>query len=242
MKAEDLEKLGLTKNEATVYLALLELGSTNADPIIKKTGFHRSIVYDNLEKLISKGLVSFVIQANRKYFEVTSSSQLMKWIIRQKEEILEKEGLTKNIIPEIEKIRALSKEPQEATIFKGKKGLINVLDDVILTGQPVFIFGSGWGMQTIMGHYYQQWHLKLKQNKIRAKILLSEGSRGKFLSPLKARYIPKEYAIPSTTLIYDHKLLLIIWSEQPMAILIRSKEVSDSYKNFFEILWQNSIE
>lgn len=56
-----LVKLGLTTNEATVYDCLLGLGITTAGKIIKKTHLHRNIVYDNLEKLIKKGLVSFVI-------------------------------------------------------------------------------------------------------------------------------------------------------------------------------------
>ena len=68
----ELTKLGLTLNEAKVYFALLELGSTNAGEIIKKTKLHRNIVYDKLDKLIEKGLVSFVTIKNIKQFEVTS--------------------------------------------------------------------------------------------------------------------------------------------------------------------------
>ena len=64
-----LEELGLTKNESKVYLALLELGSTAAGPLIKKIGMHRAAVYDIIDLLTGKGLVSYVIKANRKYFE-----------------------------------------------------------------------------------------------------------------------------------------------------------------------------
>ena len=49
-----LESLGLSKNEAKTYLALLKLGSVPAGPLIKDLGMHRAAVYnllDLLEKL-----------------------------------------------------------------------------------------------------------------------------------------------------------------------------------------------
>ena len=96
---KNLMRLGLTENEAKVYLALLEIGSTSAGEIIKKTKLHRNIVYDNLEKLIEKGLVSFVLIKNIKHFEVNSSHELWDFIDKQKEEVLEKEVLIKKILP-----------------------------------------------------------------------------------------------------------------------------------------------
>ena len=52
MDPKKLEKLGLNRNEAEVYVDLLKLGQTSAGELIRRTGFHRNIVYDNLEKLI----------------------------------------------------------------------------------------------------------------------------------------------------------------------------------------------
>ena len=64
-----LEDLGLTNAEIKTYLALLELGTTSAGNLIKKLSMHRAAVYDIIELLINKGLVSYIIKANRKYFE-----------------------------------------------------------------------------------------------------------------------------------------------------------------------------
>ena len=59
-----LESVGLTKSEAKVYLALLELGSSSKGPIVKRSGVASSKVYELLDKLIAKGLVSIVVKAN----------------------------------------------------------------------------------------------------------------------------------------------------------------------------------
>ena len=68
MDIKALENLGLSNVEAKVYLALLEVGSVVANKIAEQSGIHRRTVYDALETLIEKGLVSFVIEANKKYY------------------------------------------------------------------------------------------------------------------------------------------------------------------------------
>ena len=63
----------LAKNESKLYLSLLELGSASATQLIQKSGLHRAVVYDILERLIEKGLASFVIKGRKKYFERVNS-------------------------------------------------------------------------------------------------------------------------------------------------------------------------
>ena len=50
---------------------------------------------------------------------------------------------------------------------------------------------------------------------------------------------PKEFASPSTTLIYGNKVLIWIWSETPITLEIESNEVTQSYKKHFELMWKS---
>ena len=59
-------------------------------------------------------------------------------------------------------------------------------------------------------------------------------------APLEYRFLPSEFVFPSTTAVYEDKVFIIMWSAQPIGILIRGKEISDSYRKFFEILWKSS--
>jgi len=43
---EGLKELGLTEVEIKVYLTLLEIGSSQAGIITRKSGIHRRMVYD----------------------------------------------------------------------------------------------------------------------------------------------------------------------------------------------------
>lgn len=237
IQIQELQELGLTKNEAKVYTALLELGSTTAGEVIKKTKLHRNIVYDNLERLVEKGLVDFVTIKKIKHFEVSSPNELRDFIQKQKQEILRKESLVKELLPKIEE-EISTERKQDASIFKGRRAVKNVIENITQSKTEVLVLGTGWGMKEIMGDYYEQWHLKLKQHKIKAKILLPENKKGFYLKPFIARYIHEKDVLPSTICVYENKVLNVIWEDEPLAILIYSNKLADSYRNYFEVLWR----
>ena len=235
---QEVLKLGLTENESKVYLSLIELGSTNAGEIIKKTKLHRNIVYENLDKLIEKGFVSFVTIKNIKHFEITSLKELKEFVARKKEEINNEEEIISRILPELEKIRSPIERKQDATIFKGKRSIKNILEEITQSKTEVLVFGTCWGMRESMSDYYEQWHLKLKKNRTKCRIVLPINKPGMYLYPFITRYLSEEQIIPSTIAVFDNKVLNVIWGEEPLGILIISNKVADSYRNYFELLWK----
>lgn len=54
---DKLYQLGFKKNDAKVYIALLELGVSNPSKISKKTNIVRARVYDSLKRLEKQGLI-----------------------------------------------------------------------------------------------------------------------------------------------------------------------------------------
>ena len=56
-----LEWIGLNKSETKVYLSLLRLGASSTGPIINDSKTANSKIYEVLDKLIHKGLVSFLV-------------------------------------------------------------------------------------------------------------------------------------------------------------------------------------
>ena len=66
-KIELLEGIGLSKGEVKTYFALLELGPSTTGEIINKASVSRSKVYEMLDRLMKRGLASYVIKENIKY-------------------------------------------------------------------------------------------------------------------------------------------------------------------------------
>ena len=69
MDISALKEAGLTDGETRTYLALLEVGSSTIGPVLKKSGVNRSIIYRIIEKLIKKGLVSYITKEKTKYYQ-----------------------------------------------------------------------------------------------------------------------------------------------------------------------------
>lgn len=244
MDTQILEELGLTKNEIKIYLALLELGSTPAGKLIKKVGMHRGIVYDLIDLLIDKGLVSYVITANRKCFEAHDPERLREYLDTKKQELELKQNELNKLIPILQQKRQLAHEEQEGTIFKGKKGLKSVFEDILHEKKEWFVFGATGQFKEIFNAYFIHFHNRRAKAKIPLKILFQEEirqqHREKELKLVKIKYLSNSYISPSTTFIYDDKVVIINWSVEPMAFLMRSKQVADSYKSFFDLLWKTA--
>ena len=65
-------------------------------------------------------------------------------------------------------------------------------------------------------------------------------SKGEKLSFNDFRFVPDEYASPTTTFVYGDNIAIIVWSEIPIATLIENKEIAESYGHYFELLWKNA--
>jgi len=233
MDITKLEKIGLNLNEAKIYLALLELGQAQAGEISKKSQINRTTVYDSLERLIQNGLVVFVISSNKKIFRPVAPKKLLDKVIQREINIRE-------LLPELENLFNESKEKEETDIYKGRKGIKSILDD-ILKCKEYIAFGSSGKFLEIMQHDFIIFQKMKRELKINSRVILSESSRK--TETVKAAYtnfkfIPDEFSAPTTTFIFNDKVAIIVWGETPIATLIKSKEVAKSYSSYFELLWK----
>lgn len=236
MDIELLQEAGLTKTEARIYLVLLDLGSALAGEITKKSELNRTIVYYSLEKLIEKGLVTYVIEANRKVFKSVNPDRLIE-ILKEKEKNIHE------ILPELKAKFADIKTESEAEVFRGKKGLKSVFEDILRTNKNYLIFGAEGKFEELFPAYFIHWNNKRVKQKIKVRVIYSEKIKKRRKGKLKLvemRFLSKQLDFPSTTQIYGDKVSIMVWSDPPFAFVIKSKEAVKSYKNFFELLWKSS--
>jgi len=235
MNLKFLEEAGLTTTEAKIYIMLLEQGASLAGTISRNTGIHRRSVYDAIERLIEKGLVSYIKTNNRKHFEAADPGRLL-------EIMKEKESNIRTIIPELELKKNLSKEKKETLFFRGRLALKTLFDDQIKTGKEILIFGAAVQAPDILKYYFPHFDKARVKKKINVKIIFDESARGneyvKKIPLAQVRFVPKEYASPAATNIYGDNIAIVHWSENPMAVLIREKGIADGYRNYFKLMWK----
>ncbi len=227
-----LQEAGLTEVEAKVYLTLLKLGSALAGTLSRQSGVHRRSVYDVMERLIEKGLVSYIKRNNRRWYQAAHPDRLL-------ELVKEKEGVIKEHLPKLEAMYNFSQDKQVTVFYKGHQGVKTAYDDQLETGKEILVFGASGKATEMMGYYFERYTRVREEKGIPISIIFDESQRGKHPKSklIKYRYLPEEYNSPATTSVYGDKVCITLWTEEPLAILIKNKGISDSYKQHFKLLW-----
>lgn len=233
-----LDKFGLTLTEEKVYLALLGSGLSAAADIIKKTQLHRTTVYDVLDRLIEKGLVSYIIQNKIKYYSAANPSKFLDIASEEKKQAEEKQKLAKEVINKLKSIKEEARVEPLAQIFIGNRGLKTIMNDIIETNKDFIEFGVEGKFEDDLKLYTEKWANQRRKKNIKAKIICTEGSRAPIWKMNEIKFVPKEYQSPASTLIYGDKVAIFIQEEPVLIILIESKKLVQSYKNYFNLLWK----
>lgn len=239
MIEQTLKEVGLTDNEARIYLALLKLGACLASDIAERTNLNRSDVYDRLNKLMKKGLVGFVIKNNRKYFQAATPDSLIGFVRDKKEELIQKEQKLRNILPELQKIVKTVSEKQEVNLYKDKVGIKTVLEDILKTlkkGDELLAYGSDVNFYDVLEFYYPNFVKRRIKLGIKLKCVMSEENRIK-LEMSEIRYVSKKHYLPVGTAIYGNKVVIFLLKETPTAVLIENKDIAEGYRDYFEWIW-----
>jgi len=236
-----LSKIGLTKNEINVYTTLLKLGNALAGEITSYSGIHRRNVYDAIERLIEKGLVSFVIINNRKWFKAADPSRLLVVLDEQKRRIDNVKISIEQIIPQL-KALPIIKEKQDVLYFKGKEGLKTVYEDILATGQSYIGYGPGVHIDSLLKAYFKDYVRRRIKKNMGFRMIWDEHSRGKYFTktPLvESRFLPNDVCSHAALRIYGNKVAIMLLSEeQPLAVVLENKAIADGYRKYFEVMWR----
>ncbi|MBW2990770.1 hypothetical protein KY348_03630 [Candidatus Woesearchaeota archaeon] len=243
---EELIKLGLTEGEAKVYLALLRLGSSTVGPIIKKAKVANSKVYSILQRLIEKGLASYVLKEKTKYFNAVPPTRLSDYLDKQEQELQQNRTILKALIPGLRKAGIPDVE-QEAEIFEGFKGVKTayerLLENNTRKDQLLFFYiydKEHFKLQNLFYkqafHYYKKLGIKLRG--VGTREYQKSKDFEKPPSFMDLRFV--DFPLPSMVDIYQDKVLITSWTEKPLAYLIHSKEISKNFKKYFETVWKSA--
>ena len=108
---ETIEHLGFSEKEATVYLAMLSLGTATVYSIANQSGLKRPTTYVVVDELVKKGAATQVLRARKQQFKARPPEEL----IAKAETRL---NLIKNKLPEI---KALVKDEEvKPRVFFGE--------------------------------------------------------------------------------------------------------------------------
>lgn len=231
MNKEILKQIGFLDAEIEVYRALLKLGPSLVSHIHQHTGLHRTHIYDLLEKLREKGLVSIYIQSGKKHFQATPPSKILSYIEERKNEV-------QSLLPDLQSLMTFQKEETSVELFKGKEGLKSVLQDVLKTNKDYCVMGSIKQFEEILEFALPNFLRRIEKARIKEKILSDRKENIEKAVTGTYRYLDGSRLFPSSFWIYGNKVAIFIWNSPYFVVVIDNKDVAKTYQMYFDFFWK----
>jgi HTH-type transcriptional regulator, sugar sensing transcriptional regulator len=236
MDMQILEDIGLTKGEIKVYLALLEQGPSTAGKILEKAQIQNSVFHFNINRLIEKGLVSYIKKGKVKIYNAANPDNFLSYLKDKEEKI-------KEILPKLKERQFIKKEKQIAELFDGTKGIMNIMNSLIedtKRGDEFLFFPPDVDEKNKeIQEFFEIYDIKRKAKGLDTKGIVPIEMKELFK---KRKYIKVKYApfpTPANIGICNDKIAIISWDEKPTGVLIQSKQIAKKQKEFFHSLWKS---
>lgn len=241
-----LEQIGLTKNEGIVYMTLLRIGTSKTGLLLKQSGLNSGKIYEILESLKSKGLVSQSEIDGIKHFTAAPPRQLKHYIETKKLELEKEEQLVDDIVPQLEKLRKQLLPEKRIVTYSGFRGIITAAEEALENTEKydeILSLGisdiNAWSQS-----YWNRWEKMRQQKKISARYILSE--KGKIYNDLKneknIRIKLLKLDTPVGIDIYGKDKVLILHYQEPISCtLIYDENTARTFKAYFEPLWDTAM-
>jgi sugar-specific transcriptional regulator TrmB len=236
-----LEKLGLNEKEARVYLALLELGESNIQGLSAKSSVKRTTVYDILESLKEKGLIT----------EITKNKKtiLMAEDPRKIENILdEKKDTFKRVLPELLSITNVLDNKPKIKFYEGINGIKDVYRDTLnYPDQELLAWVSNEAIhsfdeeQKFLDYYLE----KRKDKKIWVRAVAPDNEEMQNYKGLDEKSLRRtklvsqeEFPFEVEINLYGRRKIGIMSFGEKLGLIIESEKLYKTLHSIFELNWK----
>jgi len=116
--------------------------------------------------------------------------------------------------------------------------------DVLKQKQDLYLLGAVGKEDQFLKYFFPNFEKLRIKNNIKQKILYDSEVKGKKITKLElmeTKFLPKQYSSPAVINIYGNRVVNVLWQgENPICFMIINKKIADSYRKWFDLLWNYS--
>lgn len=242
---EVLKEIGLTEGEIQVYLGLLHLGSSSVGDIAEEVDVSKSKIYPIVDRLEEKGLASHVLKNNVKHFRASPPKQIQDYVEEKKERLNRKERQVESLIPRLNDWQENRDEDIRKTSmyedYRGIRASMQAFLEDMEEGDSYVVFGSQDKLDDKYKALFRKFHKRRADKGVKVRMLYNSDFKEvkeiyRDIPLLELRFI--DDITPNTIAASDEKTHILTYGENPLAVLIQSRQIAESFRNFFESTWQ----
>lgn len=237
---ETLAEMGLTDEEAKVYLAALSVWANPASTIARTCNLKRETCNYTLKKLVSKGLVSTVFREWATFYTPEPPEKLVT--------IAESRLLTiSRTVPLLNQMMNQKGNKQaKVKMYQGTSGIETVMEDVLKAPGEALTYTNLGAMLAIFGDKVTEFRHKRKQSQVTSRTIstyspeaksyvtggtLFEGEQILFVNN-------QEFIFGSDVLIYWDKVAIIsLEKDESYGFIVESSSFARTQRAIFDLAW-----
>jgi len=236
---EAIEKIGLSRKEAQVYLALLRIGQSSATLIAKNSGLKRPTTYLILEDLRKRGFVLKMPGDKKQMFIAKSPEEIIGEAKKNVDRAM-------HALPQLMNMFSTN-DPKVRTIhFEGLHGIREALwykFDDLKNSQILAFFGSAEDASPDLIKLFHEWNGVVANAGVKIRSIVPDAKDLKKFRDTDKTYgfEPKimpsaDYTSKTSIEITDRFIRIIMFKEQ-QAVIIENPVVAKAMKEIFEMVW-----
>lgn len=248
-----LKNLGLTENEAKVFLGALKIGPAPISRIAQESGIARTYVYELAEQLKAKGLLAEVEERGVKKVQALDYGGLLAYVTRKQKEM---QNLEKELVKsagEFQALRSVMPQKTKVRFFEGVEGIksINaeIRRDLELQKEvyQFYVVFSADRMEAVLpGWIERNEHIYLEPLMKKYAIISETPLLPEFLKQVQQKaqknfsykVWPKENReFPTDTLCWLNKIAYLDMKDYPSGVIIENAAIVETFIMWFEQMW-----
>jgi sugar-specific transcriptional regulator TrmB len=241
------------KRQASIYLSLLQEGSSGVEKIHKATGIHSEAIQRELKKMALKGTVRVARNGRNKKIQAVSISRLQEILEKSKEKF-------DFVLKPLLEIASENQQPKVNVFINNSAfGLMQTrLLKVQPQGHDVFVISThpqAWREAMIEAGKLSLFERERVARKVGFLLSCFSAFRGEVeynnreyfadqpqALKRKYRYIETADSSPLQIQVWDAHVVISIFSAEPsIHIVFEDKNIKKAMKSYFDILWKIGV-
>ncbi len=239
----DLQKLGLTSEEAKVYIACLEIGGGHVSTIAKKAGVHRVSCYHTIENLLKKRILSQYDKNGVKCFAPEPPEQVLK--ITE-----EKVNIAKGLIPQLLSLTNTFGFKPKIRFYEGKSGVERVFNESLEAKGEILRFSNLGEVLDFFPDFFKSTIKEKLKRKIKTRFLSPKTIED---SKVLQKYLPEKYdenlievlLVNKEQFLFENEILIFnnsvgivsLNKDELLGLIVESATFTKSMKAVFDLAW-----
>ncbi|MFH1099025.1 MAG: helix-turn-helix domain-containing protein [Candidatus Uhrbacteria bacterium] len=232
-----LQTLGLTDNQAAVYLAALELGEANMQALARKSGVKRTSIYHFIDELRERGFITETTKRKRKVYGAVDPQQFLEAERVRLDEF-------RRIMPELLAINNRAAGKPRVAFYEGAEGIKSVFADMLRDGKEIIAYEDAEQRPATLGEeWVAHYPVERTRRRIPFKSILRDSPTARALVARNRELLRQSKIIPggdwrTEINIYGNKVALFSFrAKTPFCVLIEDHDLAETLRTTWHELW-----